>query len=219
MTAAPTAAVARSSGVAPSERMAGFRRATRADVDAVAAVLARSFDEDPVFRHLFRTDGRRAAALGRLFRRVTLEALPHGEVHVTAHGDAAAVCYPPSAPRDSLLGTLRLVPALASAGGWRRLPGVLRTLSSIDEHHPQEPHYYLLFMGVLPERQGRGIGRALIEDLLRGPAATGMPAYLEATSPDNARLYERLGFRTVRELPLPGGGPVMRAMWRDASYR
>jgi ribosomal protein S18 acetylase RimI-like enzyme len=219
MTGAPTAAVARSSAAAPSERMAAVRRATRADVDAVADVLARSFDDDPVFLHLFRTDRRRAGALRRLFRRATLEALPHGEVHVTAAGDAAAVCYPPSAPRDTLLGTLRLVPALASAGGWRRLPDVLRTLSFIDEHHPAGQHYYLLFMGVLPERQGRGVGRALLEDLLRGPAAAGMPAYLEATSPDNARLYERLGFRTVRELPLPGGGPVMRAMWRDASYR
>lgn len=41
----------------------------------------------------------------------------------------------------------------------------------------------------------------------------GVPAYLEATSPDNRRLYERHGFVVTGELSILGGPPVW-PMWR-----
>jgi hypothetical protein len=44
--------------------------------------------------------------------------------------------------------------------------------------------------------------------------AEGMPAYLEATSPLNRRLYERHGFEVTQEFVLPKG-PPMWAMWRE----
>ncbi len=42
----------------------------------------------------------------------------------------------------------------------------------------------------------------------------GTPAYLEATSPRNRQLYQRLGFHVTSEIPLPDG-PTMWRMWRD----
>ena len=65
-----------------------------------------------------------------------------------------------------------------------------------------------------PAAQGLGLGSALLRATLVGVDAAGEPAYLEATSPDNRRLYERHGFQVVRELPLPGG-PSLFAMWRE----
>ena len=41
-----------------------------------------------------------------------------------------------------------------------------------------------------------------------------MPAYLEATSEDNRRLYERHGFVIVDELAVAGSPPLW-AMWRQ----
>ncbi|HSK92500.1 MAG TPA: GNAT family N-acetyltransferase [Candidatus Angelobacter sp.] len=219
MTRATATVLAPPSADATSAPVPAGIRATRADMETVGDVLARAFDDDPLMRHLFRTDRHRTTALRRLFRRAALEALPHGEVYLTQAGDAAAICYPPSAPRETLLGTLRLLPAMAYAGGLRRLPTLLRTLSWIEEHHPKDPHLYVMFMGVVPERQGRGIGRSLLQAILDAPALAGSPAYLEASTPDNARLYQRLGFRAMGDLPLPDGGPVLRPMWREATRR
>ena len=67
---------------------------------------------------------------------------------------------------------------------------------------------------IQPAVQGLGLGSALMRATLVGVDAAGEPAYLEATSPDNRRLYERHGFEVVRELPLPGG-PSLYAMWRE----
>lgn len=84
----------------------------------------------------------------------------------------------------------------------------------LDEHHPAHPCFHLQFVGVTPDHQGRGLGSRLLATVLRRCDASGTPAYLEATSPDNRRLYERHGFAAVTELTLPDG-PPMWPMWRD----
>ena len=90
----------------------------------------------------------------------------------------------------------------------------MEAFTILDAHHPHEPHWYLGFLGVQPALQGLGLGSALLQATLVGVDAAGEPAYLEATSADNRRLYERHGFEVVRELPLPGG-PSLFAMWRE----
>jgi GNAT superfamily N-acetyltransferase len=69
--------------------------------------------------------------------------------------------------------------------------------------------------GVTPERQGTGLGSALLDHYHRELDATGQPAYLEATNPRNRDLYPRHGYTTSGPFELPEGGPPMWGMWRD----
>ncbi len=96
------------------------------------------------------------------------------------------------------------------------MPRILRVLAFLDTKHPHEPHYYLPFLGVEPASQGRGIGSALMRPILERCDREGMPAYLEASSERNRALYERHGFELIEEVRLPGGGPPMWRMWREA---
>jgi hypothetical protein len=43
-----------------------------------------------------------------------------------------------------------------------------------------------------------------------------MPAYLESSSPDNDKRYERVGFRRVGEFYTPDASRTVATMWRDA---
>jgi GNAT superfamily N-acetyltransferase len=80
--------------------------------------------------------------------------------------------------------------------------------------HPREPHWYLFAVGVVPEATGQGRGSALLEPVLARCDADGVPAYLEASTADNARLYARLGFEPLDELEmLPG--LLVRPMRRE----
>jgi ribosomal protein S18 acetylase RimI-like enzyme len=56
----------------------------------------------------------------------------------------------------------------------------------------------------------------LAENLRRIDEA-GMPAYLEASNPTNVALYERQGFEVRGSFKLPGDGPEVFRMWRDAA--
>ncbi|MDQ1661794.1 MAG: hypothetical protein QOJ68_1774 [Blastococcus sp.] len=62
-------------------------------------------------------------------------------------------------------------------------------------------------LAVAPDQQGRGIGTQLLgaaEDLA-GPEVQTFALFTGAASDDNVRLYETLGYRTVRHDALPEG--------------
>jgi ribosomal protein S18 acetylase RimI-like enzyme len=65
------------------------------------------------------------------------------------------------------------------------------------EDRPHE--IYLARVALLPEWQGRGIGRSIVLSLLAQAAATGKTVVLEVlhSNPRAARLYEELGFEVT----------------------
>ncbi len=87
----------------------------------------------------------------------------------------------------------------------------------VGEHEPQEPLSYLSHIGVAPERQGEGIGTALMHDGLASADRDGVAAWLETSKATNAAYYEGFGFRTVVDEDAPDGGPHIWFMRRDPS--
>ena len=72
---------------------------------------------------------------------------------------------------------------------------------------PKEPMWVLDHVGVDPNRQGSGIGTALVNFGLARAAEGGVAAYLEAGNPRNVPYYERLGFSVFAHADAPDGGP------------
>src|SRR4029450_12426595 len=81
-------------------------------------------------------------------------------------------------------------------------PRLFEVVELFEAQAPQEPHYHLQFLAVPPQRQGTGIGGALMAPGLERCDRDGVPAYLEATSDRNRALYERHGLRAPRRTPL-----------------
>lgn len=188
------------------------RRATPADLDAVATTLDLAFRDDPVSSWLFPDAADRARlhpGFMRLFAEAALEA---GEVYVAGDAYGAAVWFPvdPAQPSDDQEFGERLE---AHCGPYaERLREILGTMEA---HHPTaEAHLHLAFIGVRPDMQNRGIGSALLRHQFRRLDADGRPAYLEASSPRSVPLYTREGFERRDAFTLPNGGPEMVPMWR-----
>ena len=78
--------------------------------------------------------------------------------------------------------------------------------------------FFELEFGVSPDRQGQGLGSALMRPTLDRCDEEGLPAYLEASSERNAALYERLGFELKDELRF-AGSPPLRLMLRPPRTR
>jgi N-acetylglutamate synthase-like GNAT family acetyltransferase len=70
-------------------------------------------------------------------------------------------------------------------------------------------------VGVLPDKQGRGVGTELLTCKLAELDTHRIPAYLEASKFRAAQLYERLGFKRVAARIVPPDGPPMYPMWRS----
>ena len=194
----------------------GVRPATLADLETLADSLARAFHDDPGWAHLLPDASDRTERLLRFFA-AELRGLgmPHGSVWTTEDVGGAAVWMPPDAWRVPVATTLREVVPMARVFG-RHLRVAFRSRLRMEGRHPRKPpHWYLAIMGVAPERQGRGLGAALMRPILDRLDAERAPAYLESSTPRSRALYERNGFRVTGEMNLPSNGPPLWLMWRE----
>lgn len=190
------------------------RRATGADVPAIAGALARAFRDDPVLRWLFplgsSREARNAAFFALELRHVHLR---HNEVWTAGDGAAAALWDPPGTWKVPLTTLARVGPALVRLLG-RRTPIGLYGLTRVEARHPAVAHWYLAFLGTDPDHQGRGLASAALAPVLARCDAEGTPAYLETATPENVPFYESHGFAVTGEVTLPRG-PYLWLMTRQ----
>jgi ribosomal protein S18 acetylase RimI-like enzyme len=199
--------------------LTSVRHAQMRDADDVVRVLVDAFMDDPVSRWLLPQRPHRESALPGFFRILVHSALVTGQIEITDDGAAVALWQPVEASVD---GTVDATPdehlleqvfgPVCGQEATRRL--VYLNQAGAQRHPRQESHDHLQFIAVHPDYQGRGVGSALLRHRLAGLDAGRTPAYLEATSPRNAALYEAYGFRPAGSpIPLPDGPPLI-PMWR-----
>jgi len=193
-----------------------IRKMTATEIKPVARALARAFEDDPHFSWILRSPENRLQRLESAFavfvRRIWFPP-DAGYVHERLTG--AALWMPPDSWHVGLLTQIWLGPATfrAMRGATPRL---LKALNFIERKHPREPsHWYLPIIGVTPAWQGRGYGAALMHPVLERCDQERVPAYLEASTPRNRALYERLGFEVIEVCSYADDAPPMWRMWRE----
>lgn len=135
--------------------------------------------------------------------RGTLEAARHrADVRVARFGGGVAgalVALPPW--------TFPLAPPGAAAQlrtlwaqGFRAAARWRTVFELLQRHHPPEPVAYLSLLGVSPNRQGEGVGTALLRAWLADVDAAGQTSWLETARAANLPFYRRHGFEVAGEL-------------------
>ncbi|WP_406468375.1 GNAT family N-acetyltransferase [Streptomyces hirsutus] len=194
-----------------------IRAAGDGDRELLVRLLDEAFQDDPVSGWVFPGTEYRRTTHHRLMGAFTDIVLAEGRIDVMEDGSACALWI--SMPADD-----------HGAGDPADDEGPAQVRRAVDPEnervemigrltagvHPTgRAHEYLWMIGVLPGRQGEGLGTALIGSVLDRCDREGLPAYLEASSVRSRLLYERLGFAQVCEpLRLPEG-PRMWPMWRE----
>lgn len=205
---------------------AAVRTSTFHDRDAISSVLTRAFTEDPVFIWMLPDLARRTAVLPGLFSLFAEAYQPLQASLVVAGSGSGSV--------DPIAGAALWAPPGTQAVGGEdaeefaarieQVTGtdtgrVLEVIGLLEDQHPSTACFYLNLLGVDPARHGGGLGSALLATALQRCDAEAGPAYLEATSPRNRRLYARHGFEVIGEIALPEG-PSLWPMWREpGAYR
>jgi GNAT superfamily N-acetyltransferase len=189
-------------------------RARADERTTVVTALCRAFFDDRIYRWVVPNDDDRRRSAAIFYSCFVAACWPHGEVHVAGAGAGAALWIPPG---EQLVGEDEAESfgreLVESAGDDACSARMAELQGMLDEHHPTEPCWHLTFMGVDPSAQGRGIGSALLSAVLTRADRDHASAYLEASCPENRRLYERHGFVTMHELTMADCPPIY-AMWR-----
>ncbi|MGK2913959.1 MAG: GNAT family N-acetyltransferase [Porticoccaceae bacterium] len=184
--------------------------ATPADAERLIATLTLAFAADPLNRWLF-PDGSQYLRYFPVFVRAFAGAAFNlGSAWRDAYFSGCALWLPPGHGPDEAAITELIEDGVPA----QRRGEITAVFAAMGEIHPDTPHWYLPLIGVDAMMQGRGLGTALLRQVTDQCDREQLPAYLEATSPRNVRLYLSHGFRPLAPLRI-GSCPPITPMWRD----
>jgi ribosomal protein S18 acetylase RimI-like enzyme len=187
---------------------ADIRSLVPADIEPAAALLGRAFRDNPAYRAILAhlPEGARGATVARVKLGFTRAAAKYELAEgIWQDGRLAAVslvCAPGQYPHG-LLAFMHHARGCVPAG-WRAVRNFLRTDAHFSKRHPREPHFYLFVLGVEPEAQGRGLGKALLRSLAARADEHGLPCYLETDKATSVHLYASAGYVVLTEEDVKG---------------
>jgi ribosomal protein S18 acetylase RimI-like enzyme len=188
-----------------------LRSAEASEFDAAVSCVVAAFLTDPITRYAWPRAHDHLQHFPKVVRAIAGAGLEHGAAWVTADFCGAALWVPPGARSDSETAGRVMGQTITPA----HRDDMFALFEEMEKHHPHEPHWYLPFIGVEPNAQGRGLGAALMKHALARCDREGALAYLESSNPRNISLYERHGFVRVAELRVGKEGPIMTPMLRQ----
>ncbi len=192
-------------------------------VEEGAAVLARAFQHDPMMQYLVSDSARMLDVTLRFYRANIQMGLLYGEVHTTRSMEGVAVWVSPENADLSFGQVIRtgLLTATLSMGLdafirlMRQAPSLLREKKQVITR----PHWALLFIGIEPSQQGKGLGTVLIQPILTRADAEGIPCYLDSTNERNLTFYKRHGFEVAAQGSAAKGIPEHWSMLREPAQQ
>lgn len=175
------------------------------------ATLVSAFTADPVERWLYPADESYLAHFPKFLA-------AFGGRSFDAHtawsiDNCAAVALwlaPDTAPDGDLI-----ISVLSETVAAEKHADLFSVLEQMDVAHPTYPHWYLPWIGVDAQFQGKGLGATLMARCLQIVDATHLPAYLETPNPRNQSFYRRYGF-DVTGAAQSGTCPPVTFMLRSA---
>lgn len=197
-------------------RIPNVRLATPADAEEMCSTLVGAFIDDPVSVWIYPDASTRGGFLHEWYTMSVAAGLRSGRTYTAADNAAVAIWSPPSVPQ--LFGHGR--EGIEMADMFERQLGdrtrhVTDGLLGIERAHPRHTaHYYLAMLGTAPALQGRGLGGALLDEVLAICDTDGFPAYLETSKDRNVGFYSSRGFEVTGTMEL-SEGPQVWFMWRD----
>ena len=193
----------------------------RSQVHRAGDILARAFQDDPLYAYILPDDQERHAHLPALFTALVKYTLVYGECTTTrALGGAACWLRPGNTDVTfwRILRTgfgLQTSVARISPQDRKRFLALMGYADDVHKRLMGRPHWYLWALGVHPDQQGQGIGSALLKPILDRADEEGLPCYLETQTEPNARFYEKRGFSVIESGDVPSHGVTFWTMVRE----
>lgn len=189
-------------------------------VEQGAELLARIFQHAPDMTYLIgNNDKMLAKPMLRFYEAVIRIGLLSGKVYTTPAMDGLAIWNNPENNQFTFAMMFRtgFLKAILSLG-WRPMVRFFRSSNHLEKLQKQVisvPHWILVFLGVEPSQQGKGIGGVLIQPILTQADVDGVPCYVESANERNLSFYMRHDFETVKHEQALNGGPPIWILIRE----
>jgi ribosomal protein S18 acetylase RimI-like enzyme len=193
---------------------------SRGSLTAATDVVVRAFFQDPMMVYIFPDENERAKLLRWLVRAPVKYSLKFGKAYATVNLEGISCWLKPGGTRPPFFRMLRAgmiaLPFRIGKEPWKRFHRVLEYTEKVHLQSMTEPHWHLWLMAVDPAFQSKGIGRRLLQPVLKQADRDGRPCYLETLEEANIGFYKKEDFYVVDQGEVdPGAGLSSWAMVRE----
>lgn len=179
-----------------------MKKATYGDKNLIVDILSESFKSNQSVNYIVKT-GRNHSYRIRYLMDYSFEICHQfGEVYISDDQTAAALILYPENKKTNLSTVLLDMKLILNCIGVSNMGKALKRESSIKKIQPQIPMYYIWFIGVHPDSQGKGIGSQLMRELIKESEKQQKSIYLETSTLTNLPWYKKFGFDIYHELEL-----------------
>lgn len=191
------------------------------DIPKVGAVLADAFQHDPVWKKVFEGESKIDQKFCAFFETPIRYFLKYGEVYTISENLEGIAAWVPGDLADMTIwrlirsGDIRSGMKMGAKIAKKMKPVFKQLQKDRKENMKGKLFTYLLIIGVASKFQGQCFGGKLLRALIEKSERVGIALYLETETEDNVKMYERFGFKLVKQITLPGINLPMWEMVRE----
>jgi len=191
-----------------SDDLNNLLRLDKSHIKPATEVLARAFQDYPLFVYLIPDESERKNKLPYLLETFVFYGVSYGEVYATSPNlEGVAVWWPPQ-PAMSMpwrvvrSGMLSVLLKLGKSPVARLLP-VAYHMSRMHERHAPSRYWFLHVIGVDPVFHSKGHATTLLRPVLARIDREQLPCYLDTEDEKNVPIYQHYGFKILEEAIIP----------------
>jgi ribosomal protein S18 acetylase RimI-like enzyme len=177
-------------------------RAEYRDKSLIVDILSRSFDDNKSVNYIIKQDKKREERIKSLMAYSFEVCYASGKVFLSDDKKACALIVLPEKRKTTLHSILWDLALIFSCTGISNVKKALQREAKIKALQPKGPMHYLWFIGVSPAEQHKGIGSALLSEIIAEAEREGRIICLETSTLKNIPWYQKFGFKVYNELDL-----------------
>ncbi|MEM6753640.1 MAG: GNAT family N-acetyltransferase [Cyanobacteria bacterium P01_C01_bin.38] len=178
-------------------------RLEETQITKATETLVDAFSKDPLLQYILPQAIDKREKVCREFSEINLRyAQPFNHIYTTPEIKGIAAWIPPGKYPLNFFKLLQLgfykIPFQIGFGNFKKLLSVFSLFEKYHKQDMNQPHWYLLVLGVSSDYQSQGIGSLLIQPILERADKENLPCYLETSTEKAVRFYQRNGFEIIR---------------------
>jgi len=177
-------------------------RATRSDKELIVGILTNSFADNKSVNYIIQQDSKRIERIKSLMEYSFEVCLMFGEVFISADKKGCALILFPDKKKTTVNSLLLDLKLLLKSTGLQNAIKAMKREEAIQKLHPDGLLYYLWFIGVDNSEQNKGIGSALLQEVITQATLQKRLVILETSTEKNIPWYEKHGFKMYNKLNL-----------------
>ncbi|WP_271769103.1 GNAT family N-acetyltransferase [Aquimarina algiphila] len=174
--------------------------ATNADKKRIIEIILESFKDNQSVNYIVKQDQKRVKRISKLIEYSFFQGNEFGEIFISEDRNAACIVIFPDQKKTTFYSILWDLKLMAEVIGIRKVRAALKREALLKKNYPKTPYVHLWYIGVDPPHQKKGIGSALLEEVIT--FCGDKPIYLETSVVSNLAWYEKFGFECLKILDL-----------------